>query len=100
MVFTRWVHTTSHSTNDTEVLYKGKAAGSSWDQTGDGANYICLPDEPQFLSYTPGIYHDHSYIYGAKHQTNGGPLSPLHDHNVPCVVCYVSTRVSYLMMSM
>ena len=81
------------TTNDTEILYKGKAAGSSHDQYGGGANYICLPDEPEFLSYIPGIAEDQSYIYGAEYQ-NSGPLSSLHDHNVPCVVCYASTRIS------
>ena len=98
MVFTRWGRTTCPTTNDTELLYKGKAAGSNYDQSGGGANYICLPNEPEFLSYTPGVYQWQSYMYGAEYQTNGGPLAPLHDHNVPCVVCYVSTRVSYLMI--
>ena len=37
-------------------------------------------------------------MYGAEYQTNRSPFSPLHDHNVPCVVCYVSTRISYLMI--
>ena len=98
MVFTRWGRTTYPITNDTELLYKGKAARSSWDQTGGGANYICLPDEPEFLSYTPGISEHQSYIYGAEYDAYGGPFSPRNEHNVPCVVCYVSTRVSYLMI--
>ena len=98
VVFTRWGRTTCPTTNDTELLYKGKAAGSCHDQTGGGANYICLPNQPEFLSYTPGVYQWQSYIYGAEYETYGGPLGPLQDHNVPCVVCYVSTRVSYLMI--
>ena len=98
VVFTRWGRTTCPTTNDTEILYKGKAAGSHYNQFGGGANYICLPNEPEFLSYTPGISDSQSYIYGTEYQTQAGPLSPLKDHNVPCVVCYVSTRVSYLMI--
>ena len=102
VVFTRWGRTTCPTTNDTELLYKGKAAGSSWDQTGGGANYICLPDKPEFLSYTPAESKQQSYIYGAEYQSNeggnNGPLASLNEHNVPCVVCYVSTRVSYLMI--
>ena len=97
MVFTRWGRTTCPTTNDTELLYKGKAAGSHYNNYGGGANYICLPDQPEFLSYTPGIPQYQSYIYGAEYQTNNvdkGPLASLHDHNVPCVVCYASTRVS------
>ena len=98
VVFTRWGRTTCPTTNDTELLYKGKAAGSHYSETGGGANYICLPDEPEFLSYTPGIAETQSYIYGAEYDAYGGPLSPRNEHNVPCVVCYVSTRVSYLMI--
>ena len=102
VVFTRWGRTTCPTTNDTELLYKGKAAGSHYSESGGGANYICLPDEPEFLSYTPGESNQQSYIYGAEYQSNeggsNGPLASLHDHNVPCVVCYVSTRVSYLMI--
>ena len=33
VVFTRWGYTTCPITNDTEFLYKGKAAGNSWDKT-------------------------------------------------------------------
>ena len=100
VVFTRWGQTTCPTTNDTESLYKGKAAGSYYSETGGGANYICLPNEPEFLSYTPGVYQWQSYIYGAEYQSygNSGPFSPINNHNVPCVVCYVSTRVSYLMI--
>ena len=98
MVFTRWGRTTCPTTNDTELLYKGGAAGGGHHEYGGGANYICLPNEPEFLSYTPGMSDSQSYIYGTEYQTQAGPLSPLKDHNVPCVVCYVSTRVSYLMI--
>ena len=100
MVFTRWGHTTCPITNDTELLYKGKAAGSSHDHSGGGANYICLPDEPEFLSYIPGTSQWQSYIHGTEYEAydNSGPLKQLHNHNVPCAVCYVSTRVSYLML--
>ena len=98
VVFTRWGRTTCPATNDTAILYKGKAAGSHYDQYGGGANYICLPNEPEFLSYTPGISDEQSYIYGTEYEPHGGPFSSLHNHNVPCVVCYVSTRVSYLMI--
>ena len=100
VVFTRWGRTTCPTTNDTEKLYQGKAAGSDHMEHGGGANYICLTDEPEFLSYTPGISDLQSYIYGAEYEAyqNSGPLGSLHDHNVPCVVCYVSTRISYLMI--
>ena len=39
-----------------------------------------------------------SYVYGAEYQTSGGPLSAVYDHNVPCAVCYASTRVAVTMI--
>ena len=94
-VFTRWGHTKRPTINDTEVLYKGKAAGSQFNQSGGEAKSISLPDEPKSLSYTPGISEGKPYIYGAEYQIHTGPLSPLHDHSVHCVVCYVSTYITY-----
>ena len=99
VVFTRWGRTSCPTTEGMQLLYEGKAAGSGHNQHGGGANFICLPDKPEFLSYTPGVSDEQSYIYGAEYQPyTVGPLAPLHDQNVPCVVCYASTRVSYLMI--
>ena len=41
----------------------------------------------------------HSSIYGAEYEMrNGEALSNLADHNIPCAVCYVSTRFAHLMI--
>ena len=40
-------------------------------------------------------------MYGVEYQTidrGRGPLSAIHDHNVPCAVCYASTRVAAMMI--
>ena len=38
-------------------------------------------------------------IYGVEYEINtGSPLPALHDHNVPCAVCHVSTRAAVLMI--
>ena len=48
---------------------------------------MCLPEEPQYLAYKPGVQGD-SPIYGAEYETwDNWPLHHVHDHNVPCVVC-------------
>ena len=99
VVFTRWGRTSCPTTEGTSYLYKGKAAGSHHSHTGGGANYICLPDQPEYLSYTPGVSDGQSNIYGVEYQPySEGPLAPLHNQNVPCVVCYVSNRTTYLMI--
>ena len=36
-----------------------------------------------------------SYVYGAEYQS---PLEGTQDHNVPCAVCYVSSRDTVLMI--
>ena len=54
-----------------------KRCTSHYDYYGGGANYICLPDEPEFLSYTPGASQHQSYIYGVEYQTEGSDKGPL-----------------------
>ena len=99
VVFIRWGRFACPNTTGTQLLYTGKAAGSLYSHTGGGANYICLPDEPEFLPYVSGTSDFQSFVYGAEYQIHGhGPSNQLHDHNIPCVVCYASTRVSYLMI--
>ena len=89
------IRTTCPTTNDTELLYKGKAAGSNHLEYGGGANYICLPDEPEFLSYTPGISDHQSYIYGTEYEIyqNNGPF--LHSMITMPHVLYVIFRLEY-----
>ena len=66
--------------------------------TGGGANYLCMPEDPQYLSYLPGVQ-NFNPIYGTEYQLNsGGPLSAVHNHNVPCAVCFSSMRETVLMM--
>ena len=99
MVFTRWGKTTCPTTEGTQLLYIGKAAGGYYDHYGGAAEYICLPDDPEFLTYTQGTSGRQAYIYGTEYEAgNGEPLKSLDEQNVPCVVCYVSNRTTYLMI--
>ena len=97
-VYIRWGRTTCPSTPGTELVYKGMAGGSFWNHAGGGANKLCLTDTPQYLSYQPG-HQETAYLYGAEYQIHSGqPFVSMHDHNVPCAVCHVSSRVSMLMI--
>ena len=84
-------------------MYAGRAAGSHYTDRGGGANYLCLPEQPQYSNYTPGVQSGRAYLYGTEYQAGGphqqdnGPLS-LGDHNVPCAVCYSSTRPAVVMI--
>lgn len=99
MVYTRWGRTTCPNTTGTQLVYEGRAAGSHKSHQGGGANYICLPNNPSYLQYTSGHQSDREYLYGAEYETNeNGPLLSVLNHNIPCAVCYVSTRETVLMI--
>ena len=98
VVYTRWGRTTCPDTQGTELLYEGITAGSNFNQHGGGVNYLCLPEEPEYSDYQPGDYTG-NYLHGAEYQTwKAGPLHSQNNHNAPCAVCYVPTRVAVLML--
>ena len=79
-------------------MYAGRAGGTDFSQKGGAANYLCMPDNPDYLSYRPGVQ-GYNYVYGTEYETGGGnPLRAVNDHNVPCAVCYASTRVAVTMI--
>ena len=103
VVYTRWGNTTCPNTTGTQLLYAGRAAGSHYSEQGGGANYLCLPEEPQYSTYTAGTQTGRAYLYGAEYQTGqgtgyNGPLISVHDHDVPCAVCYTSARGTVVMI--
>ena len=98
VVYTRWGRTTCPSTPGTELVYAGRAGGTHYTQKGGGANYLCMPEDPEYSEYQPGDYAT-SYMHGAEYETwYSGPLHDVVNHNVPCAVCYTSARVSVLML--
>ena len=100
VTYIRWGRTTCPNTSGTELVYKGWAAGSLWSHSGGGSNYQCITEEPQNFAFGPSTS-DSSYIYGAEYEIlSNTPRSNLHlhDDDVPCAVCYVSTRVAHLMI--
>ena len=101
-MYTRWGRTTCSNTSGTQLLYAGRAAGSWYGQSGGGANYLCLPEQPQYSTYTAGVQSGRAYLYGAEYQTGASfadsPFISVHDHNVPCAVCYTSTRETVVMI--
>ena len=95
VTYVRWGKSSCPSVTGTELIYAGRAAGTLYTKTGGGSNYLCMPDTPQYtLSYTPGSQ-SYSEIYGTEYE---GPIAGTHQHNVPCAVCFVSTRVAVFML--
>ena len=94
-IYTRWGRTTCPETPGTELVYEGLAGGSYSSQYGGGANYLCLPNDPEYL--INGLPSAYSSLYGAEYEH---PFfdSSLYNHNAPCAVCYTSNRTSKLMI--
>ena len=98
VTYVRWGRTTCPDADGAELVYTGRAAGSLHTHTGGGANYQCVTEEPENFDFGPGTV-DASYIYGAEYEMFGNIPSEnfvLHNHDVPCAVCYVATRVALL----
>ena len=97
VVYTRWGKSSCPNILSTTLVYAGRAGGTWWNHKGGAANYLCMPDDPDYLSYQPGVQ-GYNYVYGAEYESNQGPLRAVHEHNVPCAVCYASTRVAVTMI--
>ena len=98
--YIRWGRTTCPDTEGTELVYAGRAAGSHFQHSGGGANYLCITEEPENFDFGPGTV-GAAFIYGAEYEMWGNvPAASLqnHDHDVPCSVCYISPRETVLMI--
>ena len=94
VVYTRWGKSSCPNVTGTTMMYAGRTGGTHYTHKGGAANYLCMPDDPDYLSYTPGVQ-GWNYVYGTEYEE---PLSDVHNHNVPCAVCYASTRVAVTMI--
>ena len=89
VTYIRWGRTTCPNTPGTELVYSGRAAGTHYNTQGGTSDYLCLPDNPQYLDHCPGVQ-GNSPIHGAEYepyQCSLESLSQLYNHNVPCAVC-------------
>ena len=78
-------------------MYAGRTGSSYHAHSGGGANYICMPNDPEYSSYTNGSQ-GYSYVYGTEYE--GPPLAPgMIQHNAPCAVCDVPDKSRVLMIS-
>ena len=69
------------------LVYSGRAAGSHAFHKGGGSDILCLPDDPEYSDYAPGVQGTSS-IYGAEYwPTTAQPLNSARQHNMPCAVC-------------
>ena len=99
VTYVRWGRTTCPDTEGTEVVYTGRAAGTHYQHAGGTNDYLCLPGDPEYSELVGTGTQDYSPLHGAEYQPGGNqPLNAYHQHNVPCVVCCTSLRVSVLVI--
>ena len=77
--------TTCAANQSTELVYAGIAGGSWWNGNGGATNYLCMPNDPDYLQYGSGIQ-GRNYVYGVEY--DGQPLNVqpnVHSHK--CTMC-------------
>ncbi|KAI0218866.1 hypothetical protein LSAT2_029463 [Lamellibrachia satsuma] len=95
VLYVRWGRKTCPG--NATLLYTGFAGGSYHTHQGGGANYQCLPLNPQWGVHTDGP-RSGTYMYGSEYQFEKSPFlktnyaGRLTDNNVPCAVCHVTER--------
>ena len=93
-IYTRWGK--SSCPQGTELVYSGITGGTWYGQEGGGANYLCMPKDPEYsLRYRSGEDVWVSKVWGSEYEA---PIQESNQHDVPCAVCYVSTRHTVLMI--
>ena len=95
VTYKRWGKSTCRS--GVTRVYAGRTGVSLYTHQGGAANYLCMPNDPEYtLPYRNGIQGS-SYVYGAEYE--GPPLvSGRSQHNAPCAVCYLPTKNTILMI--
>ena len=51
-------------------------ARSYYNENRGGANYLCLPEQPENLTYTAGRQGGRAYLHGTEYETGGGGDGP------------------------
>ena len=96
VVYTRWGRKSCPNDTGAQLVYEGITGGSFWDHAGGGANYVCLPKVPQYMS--THVPPRNSFMAGTEYESVNGIFPGKQDHNVPCAVCYSSTKTVKLMI--
>ena len=95
LTYISWGRTVCPNTTGTELVYKGRAAGSHYRFSGGGVNYLCLPDQPEDYIEETGLGFE-GYLYGTSYQTYAN--QPYNHNSVPCVACFTRYKMASLMI--
>lgn len=80
-------------------MFAGIAAGARYGTPGNGANHLCLPNDPIYGETVSGIGISRSFLYAVEYQIDSFPTRNDREwHDLPCAVCKSPSRHSQLMM--
>lgn len=79
------------------LIYSGYAAGGHYSKTGNSANFICMPTDPDYLS--PNSPTRTSVLHGAEYESANSKNfgSDVNDYNVPCAMCHAPKKSTAFM---
>ena len=67
VTYTRWGKSSCPNVTNTELVYGGRAGGSDHTHNGGGANFLCMPSDPEYtLTHQAGV-RGHGYVYGVEY---------------------------------
>ncbi|XP_072042445.1 short-chain collagen C4-like [Amphiura filiformis] len=96
-LYIRWGRSDCPST--ASLVYAGVVGGSHFTEDGGAANYLCLPLNPENLQVEAGTGGSRSFLYTTEYKiSHFPPFNHLHQHDVPCAVCRVTSRSTLLMI--
>ena len=103
VTYTRWGKSSCPSIPGTELVYSGIVGGTLYNIQGGGAEKLCMPTDPDYLNGTTGTdilnrLPSSPFIDGTEYEFYRGPRTNVVDHNVPCAVCYASTKATMIMV--
>ncbi|XP_053378726.1 uncharacterized protein LOC123526588 [Mercenaria mercenaria] len=88
--YVRWGRTQCGA--NASMIYKGYTGGKWYGDTGGPANYVCMPEDPQWAKYLDGFQDIGNRMYGTEYEDNyESTFNPFSVHraneDAPCVVC-------------
>ena len=83
----------------TKLVYTGEMAGPDPGSSAGGANYQCLPSDPQYYESPNPSKANHSALRSVHYWVYYmADLKHLHDRFAPCAVCETDQQVTTLMI--
>ncbi|KAK3099197.1 hypothetical protein FSP39_000850 [Pinctada imbricata] len=100
VTYTRWGRTKCPK-KDTEFVYSGQLGGSHHAHKGAAANYLCMPEKPEWDKFSDKGGSYRAYVYGAEYEIFDDSIDidkKYYNHDVPCAVCRTMRSSSVLMI--